>query len=366
MNVFSRWWYGLRVFIKPDVPHKNSFNVIRLVAALMVVYSHSYAITGGTEPHIGSAKLGTVGVWIFFILSGYLVSASWHQYPRFNVFIAKRALRIFPGLLAMLVFVVLAGVFFTNLDPLTYLTHQETISYFNNLFLYTPQYTLPGVFENNAYPAAVNGSIWTLSYEFTMYLAIAVIGVSRLYKKISIKAMWIALLLLCSIFYATRPAIPSFNILLLNISVLLPFALMFFTGVLVQERLNTYKTSGIYGILAIIMFCVASYFVPNLTPIFGATFLAYAVFAFGKLPHGAWLQAYGDFSYGIYIYAFPVQQALEHISLTPSARKLFLVSTLITSILAILSWFFIEKPALNLKHKLKLDRYPVTQSDEAW
>lgn len=356
----------VKQIINPDVPHKNSFNFIRLIAAVSVVYSHSYAIVGAHEPRIGSVNLGETGVWIFFLLSGYLVSASWHQHPRFNIFLAKRALRIFPGLLVMLVTTIIIGALFSTLKLHDYLSSQQTVSYLNNIFLYVPQFSLPGVFDTNRYPSVVNGSIWTLSYEFTMYIAIGIIGAAKLYRIVNIKKIWLTLLIICFVVYVTWQDIPSFSLFYLNIRSLLPFVLMFFTGVYVQERFDITKTKPIIGILMLGLFLMGCHFFPYLAPIFAATSLAYAIFSFGSLPHGAWLQKWGDFSYGIYIYAFPIQQAVEHVTKTGNELKLFLISMALVTPLAILSWFLVESPALKLKKKLKLERYPVTQPDEAW
>lgn len=361
-NAWNKLW-SLRDI---NVPHKNSFNLLRLVAAGMVVLSHSYAIAGHPEPHIGSVNLGAVGVWIFFILSGYLISASWHQYPRFNVFMSKRILRIFPGLGAMLIITVIAGAFLTSLPPMDYLSNPSIISYFNNLFLYQLQFSLPGVFEGNPYPNVVNGSLWTLPYEFTMYLILGVIGATGFYKKISIKTIWLSLLLASVAVYGIFHRPPDFHLFYLGLPSFLPLALMFFTGVYIQERLDVTKTKPLWGVVALIAFLLGCSVIPFLAPVFAATFLAYAVFALGSLPYGAWLQKYGDYSYGIYIYAFPVQQALEQITQTQSTKKIFLASFLISGMLGALSWFIVEEPALKLKRKIKNERYPITQTDEAW
>jgi peptidoglycan/LPS O-acetylase OafA/YrhL len=90
--------------------------------------------------------------------------------------LAKRALRIFPGLLVCTVLsVVVLGPWLTTLDMATYWRNEHTRGYFTNLVLYMT-YHLPGVFAQNKLPHAVNGSLWSLPIEFLMYLLLALLG----------------------------------------------------------------------------------------------------------------------------------------------------------------------------------------------
>jgi peptidoglycan/LPS O-acetylase OafA/YrhL len=347
---------------------KNSFDAIRLFAAILVIFGHSFPITGTGAPGAGLISLGDVGVWTFFILSGYLISKSWDQYPRFNVFFAKRALRIFPGLIvAVLSTIAITGLFFTTLPVKEFLFSQETWTYLNNILLYNSAFTLPGVFENNIYPRAVNGSIWTLAYEFTMYLAIALIGALKLYKRIRPYVFWVVLFIAAAIIKFVGQEHFSLALFYLVISQLVIFGLMFFTGVMVHKYEDKIKLHTIAGLVSLVAFFALSILLPTLGPLFGATLLAYAVFSLGK--HGLFSglsQRIGDLSYGVYIYAFPIQQMVAAVTNTGNPYKLFAVSLVITLGVAALSWHFVESKALLLKSKINEKRYPLGETDEAW
>ena len=344
---------------------KNSYDAIRLFAAVLVVFSHSFALTGNSGPHIGI--FGEIGVWIFFILSGYLISRSWDQYPRFNVFFAKRLLRIVPGLfVATLATVAVVGVFFTSLPLMSYLTNQETLNYINNIFIYNPSFTLPGAFAANPYPNAVNGSIWTLAYEFTMYLVVALIGIFKLYKKIPPIILWLGLfgVVLFITIFGKQP--PSHSLFYLDIAQMSIFALIFFSGIIMHKYGERIKLDYRLGILSIALFIGLVLVLPKAAPLFAATLLAYGLFSLGKSPVLSWTSRFGDFSYGLYIYAFPVQQMIASITQTDSVVKMFVASLIVTFVIAVLSWHLVESQALKLKDKINTKKYPLLQSDEAW
>lgn len=346
---------------------ENSFDFIRFIAAAMVVFSHSFALVGLNEPLIGSNTFGGLGVWIFFILSGYLIIASWEQYPRLNVFLAKRSLRIFPGLLVAILFSVLVvGLLYTSLNTWDYLTHTSTITYLNNILLYNTQFSLPGVFENNPFPNSVNGSLWTLAYEFTMYLTVAALGVLKIYKKIDIKYIWVGLLILQAVVLVVGADKFDFSVFYIRLDRIITLSLMFMTGVLFYKKSKKIKLSTKYGLVALLAFLLTCWLAPSSTVFAAATLLAYALFALGSSPLMSKFGKYGDFSYGIYIYSFPVQQIIAATIQPSSPYVMFLLALPISVVLGALSWRFIESQALKLKSKIDLGRYPIKQADEAW
>ena len=301
------------------------------------------------------------------MLSGYLIAKSWDQYPRFNVFLAKRMLRIFPGLIvAVVITIVICGLFFTSLPVLSFFLHQETLTYLNNFLLYNSAFTLPGVFESNIYPRAVNGSIWTLAYEFTMYLVIALIGVTRLYKKIPPFVMWLGLFLITLVMLLVGREHFSFVIFYLDVSQMLIFALIFFGGVIVYKYENRMKFHPVAGLIALLGFVGLSLLAPKIGAIFAATLLTYAVFALGRHGLMSWTSRFGDFSYGLYIYAFPVQQMIAALTHTTNALKMFALSFAVTFAISILSWYFVESRALKWKERINTKKYPLMQTDDAW
>lgn len=156
----------------------NNFNLIRIVAALAVLVTHSFALaigTGDAEPFRNTLgmTMGAIAVDVFFITSGFLVTGSLFTRQSAIEFIWARSLRIFPALLVMLVLTVFVlGVYFTSLPVDSYLRNSMTHRYFLSCATLVAgiTYNLPGVFEGNPYKSAVNGSLWTMPYEIKMYL----------------------------------------------------------------------------------------------------------------------------------------------------------------------------------------------------
>lgn len=144
----------------------------------MVLYGHSFVLLGLREPLFMSwLPLGPLGVFIFFTISGYLVSESWDRDPHLLRFFQRRLLRILPGLaVCVLLTVGVLGPLLTTLPLADYFSNPHTLGYLRTIGLYITYY-LPGVFDGNRYPNAVNGSLWSLPVEFLMYIVVALVGV---------------------------------------------------------------------------------------------------------------------------------------------------------------------------------------------
>lgn len=163
----------------------NSFDLIRFLAATAVLFEHCYVLSGPGNINpvslfIKYDTLGGIAVDTFFILSGFLVTRSYLNNDSCITFTLKRVLRIFPGLLCVvLACAFVAGPALTTLSVSQYYTHPETYSFLLNAVLDT-RYYLPGIFNTNPYPNAVNGSLWTLPIEVTMYLLVLILGICKL------------------------------------------------------------------------------------------------------------------------------------------------------------------------------------------
>ena len=332
----------------------------------MVVFSHSFALSGQTEPLLGGASFGTIGVWVFFILSGYLIAASWDQYPRFNVFFAKRALRVFPGLMVNLVIaLVVLGIFFSSYAAVEFFRQPNILQYLNNVFLYDRLDTLPGVFSSNPH-VSINSSLWTLPYEFTMYIMVALIGVFGVYKKVSPVSIWIGLFIFELIILTLGPVNFDGIIFYLRFDRIIMLGLLFFSGIVMYKHSNDIKLSYRLGAASLLGYIVLSLLFPQYTALFAAVLLAYALFALGRSSLFSSVSKIGDLSYGIYIYSFPVQQSIYVLTETNSPLKMFIASYGITFVMALLSWHLVESRALKLKKRIKTNRYPLAQADNAW
>jgi peptidoglycan/LPS O-acetylase OafA/YrhL len=335
----------------------NNFNLVRLFGAMLVIYGHSYALTGNAAPGFAATSVSTIGVKIFFSISGYLVSKSWMSDPHIGRFFFRRSLRIFPALIALvLVSVFVAGPLLSRLSFAEYFAHPTTYRYLWNIPLYI-NYFLPGLFEKNIYPNAINGSLWSLPTEFAMYMLTPVLltGLAVLNRE---KALAIAAFILAAffavvslwssqidhtgkpwVFYAT------------DVWASLTLAPYFIMGMALAasrfERLfNIYIAFALLFILAVLE---TSSLVKEAMLII---ILPYAClsFAMGRnlFPKIGGL----DISYGLFLYGFLVQQIIASMTASPfKPWTMFALSLLLTIIPAWLSWHFVEKPALGFKPK---------------
>ena len=150
----------------------NNFDALRLLAALMVILGHGQDMKGFIPTILWNFPISRIGLDIFFSISGYLVCDSWLRTPRLGVFLAKRALRIFPALIVCVALTALVLGPMTTVLPLwKYFGHHQMWSYFLNDFLYL-KLNLPGVFTQRRLGSAVNGSLWSLAPEVLCYLVI--------------------------------------------------------------------------------------------------------------------------------------------------------------------------------------------------
>src|SRR5712692_7275504 len=177
---------------QPAGNRANNFDAVRLAAALSVVFSHSFLIAEGSEANEWFVRitgnqcvLGLVGVFVFFIISGYLVTESWRRHPLPGGFAVRRALRIYPGLVVnVLVCALFIGPLVSALPLGPYLAAPGLREFlYQTLTLNPGPLHLPGVlFADNSIGLLINGSLWTLRYEVMMYAMILLLGMARLLR----------------------------------------------------------------------------------------------------------------------------------------------------------------------------------------
>lgn len=342
----------------------NNFNLVRFVAAFLVLVSHAFALsTGdpGTEPlrqRLGITP-GGIAVDTFFLTSGFLVTASLLARKSVWTFVVARALRIYPGLIvAVLLTTLVAGAAFGALPLADFLSARGTWSYIvhNVSLVFGVRYQLPGVFETTPFPKAVNGSLWTLPFEVRMYAGLALLWIvacllgrgqpRRFVAGVTLVAAAAMLLHLAW----TGPRYHDFGRML---------AAAFFVGAAAYVWRDRIPMSWALfgGCLAAIgassWHADAFFFVYTLA-------LPYVVLFFAHVPGGPIrrFKRLGDYSYGLYIYGFPVQQALAAAVPGISPMALLAWSTPLTLLLAVLSWHLIEKRALGWKDVVGSVRRP--------
>lgn len=352
-------------FIQQNIRTSNNFDFIRLFAAILVIITHSYTLKGSNDVDVlfkltsGSIQFSHLGVAIFFVISGYLITQSSISSPSWKSYFWKRILRLLPGLfvvLSLCVFVL--GPIFTTLPIKNYFANGETSKFMLSVFIYFKNYSLPGVFENNPVDA-VNGSLWTLAYEFTLYVFVMIAGQIGLVKRRNILLLIWVLFLGIRIFLGNRYfwfSYASPYTFGLNIKYLFEWSFYFLSGILFFH----YRDRKIIDFRIIVcLFLTYTIFAlwkqTEILNILNYLLIPFLIMYFSFLPSKvSKLAKFGDFSYGIYIYAFPVQQTLIYVNNNRiSVVTLILLSVLITLPFAVLSWHFIEKKALKLKHLIK-------------
>jgi len=330
----------------------NNFNLLRIFAASSVLISHAYPISigpGTPEPldYVLGMNLGTLAVLTFFAISGYFISQSFDRNRSILDFALARALRIYPGLLAVLMLTVFVlGSVFTKVGLASFFSDRETLLYIpRNLLLWPLQYELPGVFGDNAYPRAINGSLWTLAYEVACYAMVAVVGTFGLALN---HRRFASFLVVCAVCYiAAFPLLRSnydHLTILRNIHLL---ALPFVIGMaLFQFRKQVPLRFPIMLVLGAAS--AISYGSPWFHELFVLTW-SYSVLYLGFLQYKP-LLAYnrlGDYSYGTYIYGFPMEQVIAALYKGCSPLVLMTLSLPLTLLFAIFSWHCIEERALG-------------------
>jgi peptidoglycan/LPS O-acetylase OafA/YrhL len=328
---------------------RNNFDLLRLTAAIAVLVSHSFVLSGHPEPAIGALNVGTIAVFVFFAISGFLITRSWDHEPRLGAFLAKRVLRIFPALIVVVVLVALvAGPLLTSLSAGSYFDAHATWTYvFKNVVL-VEQFHLPGVFTHNPFGSAVNGSLWTLPTEFRAYLFIALLGVLTILPKRR------AVLAIFAFVYVLGLVAPAHTRALLGT---LMFYRVFLVGALLYLYREEIPRSPVAAAGLIVAWIVLSGTSAGVAVATVAISYAAIVLAYEK-PVLTRLTAHGDFSYGTYLWAFPVQQTIAHLWHHVTSLEMILVSLPITVLLAIASWRLVEGPALTLKRRVARSAAP--------
>jgi len=336
--------------------HDNNFTFLRFAAASMVIVAHAYDLLNNEsikDPvnRVIGRSLGWIGVSIFFSMSGYLIMRSLDRTPNLLQFGRSRALRIFPGLAVCTIVTIFFLSFFSSLPAIDYFSSGQTLKFLvGNSSLLSIQYVLPGVFEHNPMAGAVNGSLWTLPYEVLCYiLAAAACGFGLLQsnrQRIIIMASTFVAILLFAAIHEHLPAtgIPG------RLFILARLGACFLVGMAYASFRERFHLRLWHGI-ALAAIAAAT----SKTPLYDITLstaLAAVVLwlAFVPSPTLRRISRLPDYSYGIYIYAFPIQQLILDLvpTIPPAAHAI--VAFLLVLVPASLSWHLIEKPALRLKN----------------
>ena len=336
-----------------DSHRQNNFDLVRFVAATLVLIDHSFVLTGrGAIPGpLGYETLGGFAVAVFFVISGFLIAASWERRPSFGEFARKRALRILPAYFVVVsVCALILGPALTQLPLGEYLRHPQTWDYFGNLTFYPLRHSLPGVFSGNPVPNVVNGSLWTLPVEIAMYVALAASGRAGLLSRRGVVVLVTAIAVVwfgwsfssleaSPLGPATQPAARAMHL-----------ALWFFAG----SALWLWRDHVVYRVDIAVGLLLLTWLTRG-TAVGGLLF--HVMIPYGLLWMAClsvrWMNRFGrsgDFSYGMYLWAFPVQQMLVQFDADRWSQLAYVaVSFVVTLAGAVVSWHAVEHPALRRK-----------------
>ena len=295
----------------------NSYNVVRFIAASLVILGHMFVLSGQAEPRYLGLPVQTQGLNILIVISGYWIRQSCSRETRFASYLTKRLLRLLPALYAcVLVTALIIGPVFTAVSAGEYFRHPQFFRYFLNLLL-NPQYTLPGAFADNPYPNAANGSLWSLPVEMMLYLVMWVL-ISQLKKgeksdtayRIFAGAVCIIHLLILWRFDDRRLVLWGTD--WLGAFDMVPF---FFLGGLFCSS-SAKKLCNVP--LAVIMLLAGLGIHTDHTvinEIASYIIIPYVTVTIGECENAAVLSRAKDVTYGMYLWGFLIQQCLEAVLL---------------------------------------------------
>jgi peptidoglycan/LPS O-acetylase OafA/YrhL len=310
----------LLVPLDGDTRENNNFDFIRLSMASLVVWSHSFALYFGSEDQEplslilnGVYNSGNIGVMVFFIVSGFLVMQSFIATKSVKRYMEKRVRRIYPGYLvatSICAFVVIP--LYSTIRDLSALEVAKTVG--ANLLLRT-HFPPSNAFTTNPFGGEVNGSLWSIPFEFWCYIGVALLGVMLLLNRRRFLIALTAAVILGRVVLDLWDKKPVGGLIGLVIGwpyvwfVILP---SFLLGMLANSYQKVLPRSRALLLILAATVVGASRLSPHLTHIVAAPALAYATFyvAYSRSISVHRAAAWGDFSYGTYLYAFPIQQML--------------------------------------------------------
>ena len=349
---------------------ENNIDFVRIVLALLVILSHSYPLTLGherTEPFAvlsrGQVTGGHIAVDLFFILSGFLITASYERSSSAASYLRKRVARIYPGflLLSLVTLVAFAPLAHAHVEGATLLAKTANVLGYS---LRLGEWKYSGALASNPAPGVINGSLWSIYYEFWCYIGVLILGLTGLLRSRVFLAMLFGLSMVVSLLFAFFRwhfsggmlgeiwGYPPFWARLLP---------MYLAGVVFYRFRDLIPMSRFAigaSVLALAVACVVPFGYTAVFPIAG-TYLIMC-FSFSRSIRLHQTNRFGDFSYGTYLYAFPIQQLIMSAIGHPiHPLLLFACATPPTLMAAAVSWYTVEKRFLQAVRKKKPEATPL-------
>lgn len=337
--------------------HPSGFDYMRLFLSVSIIAVHSCLTSYGLAANdaLYESALGrfcNLLVPMFFALSGYLVAGSLERSNTLGMFLGLRAIRIFPALFVEVVLsAFILGPLVTSLPIQLYFSDPLFFQYILNA-VGDVHFLLPGVFDGNPWPRVVNGQLWTIPYELYCYCTLAIIALLGLKRWRVLGPVFVAVVSLGYLFWILHEGdsslVPGTN------GVRKPFLVAtFLAGVSIYFYRERLPWSGWYALAAL----AVALALPSLGQYAGFLApvpVAYATVCLGLMNPSRKVLRGADYSYGIYLYGFAIQQTVMHFF--PLARHWYLnvlISVPIAVLVAAASWHFVERPASRLRSALK-------------
>lgn len=338
------------MFLKKE---NNNLDFIRITCAFMVIYGHAFFLADkGSHKDIFTQLFpftyaGAIAVKVFFFISGMLVTTSLIKTRSPSIFLTSRFLRIFPAFIVTVsICALIIGPLFTNLSVSEYFSSNSVPSYIYKNIIMDIQYFLPGVFIDSAYKPAINGSLWTIPYEVASYISLlSIFIITGMNNKLLINTICIIIisspLLSDGVDFITQTSNKDIYFL----------APCFYLGVMYAVNSEDIKVNISIPLSFFAIFSI----VPNVK-------LSQLFFYFGVCSMFVFIASTNlirkikiknDISYGVYLWGFVVQQ-IVYIQL-PSLNLYsnILTSSLLTYLIATISYTYIEKPSMNVSYSIR-------------
>jgi peptidoglycan/LPS O-acetylase OafA/YrhL len=332
----------------------NNFDFLRLSLAVLVLYSHCYPLGTGSEVREPIRRLthgqmtgGSVAVDLFFVMSGFLITASAERSRSLWSYFKKRFARIYPA------FLVAASVGLVVVLPLSGGSLLPGSPWWRagDVLLQTlrlREFDYMGAFAGNPYPGALNGSLWSIQFEFWCYVGVALLLVCGLLRRRFVLVTMFAASVVVSVLFQTRGWVLGgkwLGVLLGSPQLWARLLPLYLAGVvfhLYRDRVRLSASGALVAAGALLAACFVPFGWTALFPLAG-TYLAFWL-AFSPRVRLYGFGRYGDFSYGTYLYAFPVEQLIMRAIGRPVAPwMLFGCALPVTLLMAAASWYGVER-----------------------
>jgi len=337
----------------------NNFTLARLILATAVIYTHAMMAAGSIDETtlLFGQPISWLAVNGFFSLSGFLMYRSLERNPSVRHFVVSRFMRIWPGMFVMCLIVAAIFALFTVLPLLSYVTARETFGFvfLNQLLL--PHYSPAGIYchEVGGGPCVVNGPLWTIRWEVSCYLAIALVSAAGLLVRRRFTLIVLPALVLFSLAFNFPPVhrwleeTPAAHAYYLEQVARLWTA--FAIGSAAYANRDRIKLSWLGAALALVaVYCTQSFFFADLVR---ALAVCYWVLCIGFLTVPMLPSAHKlpDYSFGVYIYGMPVMNIFRILVPDMEPHLLAVASFFGVIPFAAFSWHVVEKPAQDLRKR---------------